>query len=129
MVELKNASGAVVARSKNLRGIHTYMSRPLVFARQVDVRLLPDGEEGELRIEFNTGVNVTVKFGSFDILRHCVKYWRKLRGAKLFVNAVRCGKVDYHNVYLQSPSVEANPRLATQARALGNLADKGVLGQ
>lgn len=99
MPEIRDTDGNVVSRSRNLRGIRTYVSKTtnLISVLSID-RLAHD--EGKLMILFSNGDSYETNFASFDVLKGFVRRWRNVYGAPLRVNG-----------YVSACVSKDNPRL------------------
>lgn len=97
MPEVRDSNGKVIQRSRNLAGIHRYVSKHTISKLSID--RLPDGD-GYLRIHFTNGATYETDFADFSVLLYHVRHWRNVYGSPLFVNGEWRGEVDYRNIAL-----------------------------
>lgn len=82
MTQLVDKDGRVVASSKNLRGLHTWVRKYLVLS----IHIWKDGPgEGKLRVVFDDNLSCSCQFASFEVLKYHVSQWRSVYGVPLTV--------------------------------------------
>ena len=94
MHEIRDKSGAVAARSRNLRGIRAHASKRPVKA--VYVRRCDDGT-AELTLLWHNGDLATVPFASFRVLLKTLSNWRSIQGARLSIDGFYYGALERKN--------------------------------
>ena len=93
MIEVLDAEGNVVNRSKNMRGLRRLCRKWVVQSIRIGEN---DDSSGNLLVAFEKHV-CEVHFASFDVLKLCLRNWTNLRGVPLFINGVESGVVNYRN--------------------------------
>lgn len=94
-IYIRNSEGAIVSKSRNLRGIREYVGRNLV--KTVDATEVGARGEGQLSILFDNGDSFQTNFASFTVLLESLKTWRNLYGAPLTIGGKSRGNVGYSN--------------------------------
>lgn len=98
---IRDKSGYVVSRSRNLRGIRQYVSGhtpPII--KMLSVSPIGDGE-GKLLILFENGNSYEANFASFVVLKQFVRAWKDIHGSPFWYDGKRCGEVTRNNPHLQ----------------------------
>lgn len=100
MEVIRDSSGNVISRSKNLRGIREYVSNHLI--TRLDISPIGESKypEGKLSILFDDGSSFECNFASLVVLANFVRNWRNVWGAPLSVSGTPIGTVSYHHEYL-----------------------------
>jgi hypothetical protein len=97
-IEIRDQSGKVIGRSRNLRGIRAYVGKHIVKVCAID----QIGQwEGKLLVLFESGASCETNFASWTVLKMFVRNWRNMWGAPLRVNGIECGAVSSRNAALQ----------------------------
>jgi len=97
METIRDATGSVIQRSRNLRGIRSYVGANII--KVLAIEPIAHGE-GKLMILFDNGANYETNFACYSVLRQFVRQWRNVYGAPLLVNHVPSGTVDAKNIAL-----------------------------
>ena len=90
MEVIRDRDGNVIGRSRNLRGIRSYVSNHIITTLAIDE--LPHGE-GKLCILFDNETSFETNFASYTALQDFVRKWRNVYGAPLVINGFPVGKV------------------------------------
>ena len=98
MVEIRNREGAVISRSRNLRGLRRAVGKQLV--SWVSINEIAK-EEGKLCVMFANGDSCETNFASFYVLKRVIRNWRNLYGVKLLAQGEDVGTICYSNPALQ----------------------------
>jgi hypothetical protein len=98
MLYILDKDGDIVSKSKNLRGIREYVSDNII--KILDISEIGISE-GLLSIYFESGNSYQANFASFEVLKNFVRNWRNTYGARLLVNGIVSGKIEYNNPNLQ----------------------------
>lgn len=97
MEVIRDKSGRIIQRSRNLRGIHEYVGKNLIKVLSISETGVAGYLSGKLCILFDNGASYETNFADFNVLQDCVRRWRNVYGAPLMVNGKDCGKVEYNN--------------------------------
>lgn len=100
MLEIRDANGKVIQRSRNLRGIREYVGKTSSPISCIEINRIGE-HEGKLSILFCDGVSFETNFASFNILKDFVRRWRNTYGAPLRVNGYASASVNFNNPRLQ----------------------------
>ena len=98
MEVIRDRDGNEISRSRNLRGIHSYVRDHAIAVLAIDEFGVG---EGKLMILFNDGSSFETNFSSFETLRYHVRAWRNVYGANLLYCGKPCGVVSYYNPFLK----------------------------
>lgn len=82
MIEIKDASGHVYSRSKNLRGILDYSRRPFIRVTRLTVMHAGDSG-GRLRVDWSNGHHVIAIFASHAVMLQWIKARRVFDGVPM----------------------------------------------
>ena len=92
---IRDREGAIISKSRNLRGIREYVGRNLV--KVVDATEVGARGEGQLSILFENGDSFQTNFASYAVLLESLSNWRNMYGAPLTIGGQSRGKVGYYN--------------------------------
>ena len=95
---IRNKVGNPISRSRNLRGIRSYVGKHIIKVLAIDAI---SKSEGKLMILFENGNSFETNFADFKVLKESVRNWRNTYGAPLRVNGVDCGNINSNNEALQ----------------------------
>jgi hypothetical protein len=93
-LQIRDAAGKVVSRSRNLRGVRAYAGKHN--CRNVFLSRMANGG-GRLRLQFQDGETFLVEFASFRVLCRTVAAWRNIYGARLYIQHIPRGRVSAKN--------------------------------
>lgn len=82
-VTIRDSAGAVIHRSRNLRGIMDYSRGVGVAIERADLFAHKGAESGTLGVTWNTGATCMVDFASFEVMREWVNARRCFKGAQI----------------------------------------------
>lgn len=103
MIAIENRQGAIVRRSRNLRGIIAHLGQH--GANEVHIWRELNGN-GRYQFHFGNGDTTRGEFADFAVLCGWVMSRRNMRGADLYINGQRSGQVNPRHTFLSKHAAQ-----------------------
>lgn len=98
MIAIRNNEGLAISHSSNLAGLRRHCGK--VRCTRISVRSIGISGTCDVMFIFSDRTTCQMTWSSIVVLAESLRRWRNVYTAELFVDSTDCGKIEFHNEWI-----------------------------